>query len=116
MNARAQLIETLKESRLLKKYEQAFTEATGLPFALRPVESWRLPLRGSGKENRFCAIMSEKNSSCAACLRTQGELARAAMREPATVTCPYGLCETAVPLKLGLETIGFLQTGQVLRR
>jgi AraC-like DNA-binding protein/ligand-binding sensor protein len=60
--------------------------------------------------------MSEKNSSCAACLRTQGELARAAMREPATVTCPYGLCETAVPLKLGLETIGFLQTGQVLRR
>ena len=32
------------------------------------------------------------------------------------MTCAYGLCETAVPVKLGTETIGYLQTGQVMRQ
>jgi AraC-like DNA-binding protein len=32
------------------------------------------------------------------------------------VTCPFGLTETAVPVKLGDETIGFLRVGQVVRR
>jgi AraC-like DNA-binding protein len=34
---------------------------------------------------------------------------------PHTVTCPFGLTETAVPLKLGEQTIGYLRIGQVLR-
>src|SRR6185295_11141774 len=35
---------------------------------------------------------------------------------PHTETCPFGLTETAVPVRLGEETIGFLRIGQVLRR
>ena len=35
---------------------------------------------------------------------------------PHTVTCPFGLTETAVPVRLGAETIGYLRIGQVLRR
>lgn len=38
------------------------------------------------------------------------------MSEAATRACAYGLCETAVPVKLGAQTIGFLQTGQVMRQ
>jgi len=34
---------------------------------------------------------------------------------PHTVTCPFGLTETAVPVKLGLQIIGYLRIGQVLR-
>jgi AraC-like DNA-binding protein len=34
---------------------------------------------------------------------------------PHTVTCPFGLTETAVPVRLGQETIGYLLIGQVLR-
>ncbi len=34
---------------------------------------------------------------------------------PHTVTCPFGLTETAVPIKLGERTIGYLRVGQVLR-
>ena len=30
------------------------------------------------------------------------------------MTCGYGLSETAVPIRLGAQTIGYLQTGQVL--
>ena len=38
------------------------------------------------------------------------------MDEPANRTCAFGLCQTAVPVKLGSQTIGFLQTGHMLRR
>jgi AraC-like DNA-binding protein len=34
---------------------------------------------------------------------------------PHTVTCPFGLTETAVPVKLGNQVIGYLRIGQVLR-
>ena len=32
------------------------------------------------------------------------------------MTCSYGLTEAAVPVRLGNETVGFLQTGQVMRK
>ena len=34
---------------------------------------------------------------------------------PHTVTCPFGLTETAVPVRLGGDVIGYLRIGQVLR-
>ena len=34
---------------------------------------------------------------------------------PHTVTCPFGLTETAVPIKLGEQIVGYLRIGQVLR-
>ncbi len=41
------LIETLTHSKIYQDYERAFSEATGLPVALRPVESWQLPHHGN---------------------------------------------------------------------
>jgi AraC-like DNA-binding protein len=116
MNANGQLIEALTGSALFKDYEQAYTEATGLPVTLRPVETWQLPLHGRRNENGFCALMAEKSRSCAACLQMQGRLACEAKDGPSTMTCAYGLCETAVPVKVGQQTIGLLQTGQVMRQ
>lgn len=116
MNDNAQLLETLNRSEMFQNYQSSYSEMTGLPIALRPVESWQLPLHGKRRENSFCAIMAEKSRSCAACLLVQEQLAQAAAEGPATVTCAYGLCETAVPVKLGGRTIGLLQTGQVMRQ
>ena len=59
--------------------------------------------------------MAGKSRTCASCLQMQEKLAQAATHGPATMTCAYGLCETEVPVKLGAQTIGFLQTGQFLR-
>src|SRR5262245_30883155 len=98
MNANGQLIETLTHSQVYQDYAHAFTEATGLPVTLRPVETWQLPLHGKRKENRFCAMLAEKSRTCAACLQMQEKLARCAANEPATMTCAYGLCESAVPV------------------
>lgn len=116
MNANGQLLETLTRSDMFQDYERAYTEATGLPVTLRSVETWQLPFHGKRKENGWCLIMSERSRTCAACLQMQERLAQDAMNGPATLTCAYGLCETAVPVKLGAQTIGFLQTGQVMRR
>jgi AraC-like DNA-binding protein len=116
MNANGQLLKTLTHSEVFLNYERAYTEATGMPVTLRPVESWQLPFHGKRKENGWCALMSETSPTCAVCLQVQEKLSQGAMHAPATVTCAYGLCESAVPVKLGTQTIGFLQTGQVMRQ
>ena len=110
------LVEALANSRVFQDYERAFTEATGLPVAFRAVESWQLPHHGKRNEGPFCALISEKSRACASCLQTQERLSNAAGTEPQTVTCPNGLCDTAVPVRLGDRLIGFLQTGQVFRK
>ncbi len=110
------VIETLTNSRLYQDYERAFSETTGLPVALRPVESWQLPHHGKRKENPFCARIADTSRSCAACLQVQQKLAETAKEEAQTVPCPLGLCDTAVPVRLGNTLIGFLQTGQSFRR
>lgn len=114
MNGDGELIETLENSALYKGYQRAFTATTGLPLALRPMITWQLPLHGKPGENPFCAITAEKSRTCAACLQMQGRLADAATKSSCTMTCGYGLSETAVPIRLGSQTIGYLQTGQVL--
>jgi len=116
MFANKNFVETLTQSKIYQDYERAFTDATGLPVSLRPVESWQLPNRGKKSENPFCAMMAERSGSCAACLRMQEELSQTARSEAQTITCFAGLSDTAVPVRLGENLIGFLQTGQVFRR
>jgi AraC-like DNA-binding protein/ligand-binding sensor protein len=110
------LVESLINSKIYQDYERAFSETTGLPVSLRPVESWQLPHHGKRHENPLCAMMAEKSKACATCLQMQQQLSDSAQFEPATVTCQLGLVDTAVPVRLGEQLIGFLQTGQVLRK
>jgi AraC-like DNA-binding protein/ligand-binding sensor protein len=110
------LIEALLNSRVFQDYERAFTEATGLPVALRPIETWQLPHHGKRNEGPFCALISERSRACASCLSMQEKLSQLAVQEAHTLGCPNGLCDTAVPIRLGDRLIGFLQTGQVFRK
>src|ERR1051325_3385562 len=74
-NGNDAVIGKLTDSAVYQDYERAFSDATGLPMSLRPVESWQLPLRGKRNENPFCSLMAQKSRSCAACLQTQQKLA-----------------------------------------
>ena len=105
-----------RRSKLFRNYEQVFSEATGLPLALQPLEFWQLAHRGKKKENAFCALLAERPATLAVCLQAHDEMIRHTGAIPNTVTCPFGLTETAVPIRLGERTIGFLRIGQVLRR
>jgi AraC-like DNA-binding protein/ligand-binding sensor protein len=108
----ADLIQRISRSEIYSDYEKAFGDSTDLPLTLRPVEFWKLPHHDKPHENPFCALMAQRSRTCAHCLQIQQDAAAAAKDRPATVTCFAGICETAVPIKLGERIIGFLQTGQ----
>jgi AraC-like DNA-binding protein/ligand-binding sensor protein len=113
MNKDTNVMERLNRSEVYAQYQKAFGEATELPLTLRPLETWQLAHRHQAHENPFCAMMAQANRTCAACLEVQHRAVEGATNGPKTVTCFAGLCDTAVPIKLGERTIGFLQTGQV---
>lgn len=110
------LVEVLKNSQLFTEFCRSFNTLTHLPLTLRPVESWQLPYHGKPNENGYCAIMARKSSACAFCLQTQQRLSEISEKEPHSLTCPSGLTETAVPIRLGEKLVGFLQTGQMFTR
>ena len=114
-NANRPLIDALLRSRLFRDYESVFTKATGLPLALRPLEYWQLAHHGKKQENPFCALLAEHPETLAVCLEAHDQMIRHTGVLPHTVTCPFGLTETAVPVKLGEKIIGYLRIGQVLR-
>jgi len=110
-----QLIDMLRRSRLFRDYESVFSKATGLALALRPLDYWQLEHQGKKHENPFCALLAEQPKTLAVCLQAHQDMIDHTGELPRTVTCPFGLTETAVPVKLGSKTIGYLRIGQVLR-
>src|SRR4051812_39555024 len=101
MTSQTQLLKTLSESPIFREYQRAFSQATGLPLALRPLESWQPALHKTPKTNPFCAMVMSQSSTCAGCLRLQEDLCRSAHDQPKALTCPFGITELAVPVRLG---------------
>ena len=108
------LVEQLKRSTIYRDYEKAFRETTGLPFNLRSIEAFDLPHHGDPNESPFCTLMSRTNQSCAACLQLQRKVEEQAKLEAKTLKCFAGLCDSAVPVRVGDNLVAFLQTGQIL--
>lgn len=108
------IVEQLKRSKIYRDYQQAFRDTTGLPINLRPIEAFDLPFQDDPNENPFCALMAKTNHTCAACLQLQRKVEEQAKMEPKTLKCFAGLCDSAVPIRVGENLVAFLQTGQIL--
>lgn len=108
------MVAQLKSSKIFRDYQEAFRETTGMPLNLRAIESFDLPHSGDPQENPFCALMAKSNQSCAACLQLQASLEKEAEMEPKSLKCFAGMCDSAVPVRVGENLVAFLQTGQVL--
>lgn len=98
---------------MYQDYERAFTEGTGLPLSLHGPDLLTVVRYAKTRQNPFCKIMSAANDSCAACYALQRKLEVEAQLTPKTMKCFAGLCETAVPVRVGENLIAFLQTGQI---
>jgi AraC-like DNA-binding protein len=109
------LVEQLRRSQIYRDYEKAFRETTGLPLTLRGKGQFNLPHHGDPNENPFCSLMAGSNHSCAACLQLQRKVEESAALEPKTLKCFAGLCDSAVPVRVGEDLVAFLQTGQILQ-
>ncbi|MBS0662607.1 MAG: PocR ligand-binding domain-containing protein [Verrucomicrobia bacterium] len=109
-----ELVASLKASQIFRDYTKAFSDTFSLPLALRAVNSLELPLHGKPHESPFCALLARTNKSCASCLELQARVEQEARLEPQTLKCFAGLCDSAVPVRVGDNVIAFLQTGGVL--
>jgi AraC-like DNA-binding protein/ligand-binding sensor protein len=108
------LIDKLSRSQIYQDYEQAFSQTTGLPLTLRPVEVWQMAHQGKKHQSPFCALMAQGSRTCAACLEVQRKISAHSAQPVQRVVCFAGLCDATVSLQMGNELVGFLQTGQVL--
>ena len=105
---------SLAETQIYRDYARAFTRATGLPLRLRSAIEAGDTLMRSENASPLCSLMARTNVSCQACLETQKKLEQEARLEPKTLKCFAGLCETAVPVRVGENLIAWLETGQIL--
>lgn len=108
------LLAALSESQMYRDYADAFTRGTGLPLSLHAPESMHVLHHRGRQENPFCALMAKTNPACAGCYALQCKLEQEAQLAPKTLKCFAGMCETAVPVRVGDKLIAFLQTGQIL--
>ena len=105
----------LEKSRIFQDYRRAFTRVTGLPLQIRSAfEASRSLARAGRPAGSLCALLARGNASCAACLATQARLEKRARLKARTLKCFAGLCETAIPVRVGDNLIAFLETGRVL--
>ena len=112
-NARkVELSELLSEAQIYRDYREAFCRATGLPLALRSLKKMQ-PFGSELDQSPFCALMARTNKACAACYALQQDLERESQLAPRTLHCFAGLCETAVPVRVGENLLAFLATGHV---
>ncbi|MDD5200439.1 MAG: helix-turn-helix domain-containing protein [Terrimicrobiaceae bacterium] len=111
----SQLVDALVESRIFREYANAWQATTGMPLQFLRADAWNHPVHSSQKRAPLCALLAGCSGTCSVCLQSRARLLRNAAESPCIRTCGFGLCETAVPVRLGRETIGFLLTGQVLR-
>lgn len=104
----------LTRSKVFQDYQSAFESATGLALHLQQVGGAPGGLSSRPAGNPFCLLMAKSNQTCASCFALQQELEQQAGMEPRSLHCFAGLCESAVPVRVGEKIIAYLQTGQIL--
>ncbi|MBP7949913.1 MAG: helix-turn-helix domain-containing protein [Verrucomicrobiales bacterium] len=115
----AGLWEWLRRSEIFSLYQNAFQQATGLPLWLAAPdedESQQDSADANALENAFCAQIGSIKPRCQSCVETQGLLQAIPGQEASTVNCFAGFRETAVPIWLGKNLVGYLRTGKVLAK
>ncbi len=109
-----EVIRHLSRSQIFKDYEQAFSEAMGLPLNIRAHGSWSPSHHGKKDEDSFASILTRFNKARSACLKAQTDASGDAESTRRTVTWFAGLSESAVPVYAGDRILGFLETGEVM--
>ena len=107
------LTERLSRSQIFRDYERAFSEATGLPLAFQRTGRKKPALRESKFANEFCQQMTEIDEGCRMCVEVQEKIGQPDGEGTRSANCIAGLTDSAVPVRLGDQLLGFLQTGQV---
>jgi len=104
----------LTKSAIFRDFEDAFHKLTNLPLHYIPMGSDEAVDGITEHDNPLCSHFQGDSSVCSTCAMMHERLREHGRSESYTAQCFAGLTESVVPVKLGEEVIGFLQTGQVL--
>lgn len=106
------LTQRILSLKLLKDYEHAFSETTRMPLSFHAVESGKDVQHRKKYENPFCVLLGKSERGCPGCRENQQKISRRAAKTQNNV-CFAGLTDSAVPVRVGDQVLGFLHTGQV---
>ena len=98
--------------KLLKDYERAFSETTGMPLSFHAAESGQSGQRRKQNENPFCALLGKSDRGCRGCRENRRKISGRVAKTRSSV-CFAGMVESTVPVQVGDHVLGFFQTGQV---
>ena len=102
-------IAALSQSRIFRDYQQAFTSATGLKLSLQECgspEAYAASIHG-------CPLIEAPGGSCQNCSKLTSRFRKEAGEKPHKLQCFLGMCHAQIPVRVGENTIAFLQAGQV---
>jgi AraC-like DNA-binding protein len=117
INATADFVQQIGQSRIYQDYRRAFGKTTKLPLELCGTDICSDVHRAlSDYANPFCTILGRANEICPACLQVHQRLTGPDIFDTQTVECFAGLTYSSVPVKLHGRVIAFLRTGQVFLR
>ena len=106
------IIERLSKASLYQTYRRAFQLATGLELVVYPATEGEQTQNGGFSGNRFCRMLNS-NGGCRNCIIAQECLFESSQEQTTTTRCFARMQESAVPLKVGLNLVGYLRIGQV---
>lgn len=104
----------LTKSAIFRDFEDAFYKLTHLPLHYIPVGSDEAVDGITEHDNPLCSHFKGDSAVCGTCARMHERLREQGQSESYTAQCFAGLTESVVPVRLGDQVIGFLQTGHVL--
>jgi AraC-like DNA-binding protein len=107
------LVKKLADSAMFREFHRAFTDTTLLPFTIRAVKSWPTAHAESQHVKDSCAFLTPSGQECQACMEMRGRAGEGVNDLPCTMNFSSGLTESSVGVKVGNETVAYLQTGPV---
>lgn len=110
---RARILEDIFRSKLFRSYESAFEDSTSLSLHLASADGELMHGGARHHRNAFCGQLHRHDSDCESCFRIWRKLAAFGGSQAHHFTCFAGLCESCVPIRIGVNTIGLLIAGEV---
>ena len=110
--------ETLAKLPLVKKYEDAFCQATGIVLKLAPANGCQARIEFGSRQSAFCRLLAGSPGAGEACWKSEAEIQRRAGKDLAaqTMRCFAGLEMVAAPVIVEGRHLATWIGGQVLRR
>jgi len=111
MSMNGNVTAVLSRSRIYRGYAKAFTEVTGLPLFLCPLDAALLSRIKLGQSSWNCASLGQPHCTCKCCAKAFARMSKAPPSEPGVIHFAQCPCGTLVPVRSGTDLIALLKLG-----